>query len=167
MEPPTLFARIDDRLIHGQVVVGCCEPLDAHRILVVDDEMAEDSFQQRIYAAAVPPDIAVEFLSVDDAAARLRELVGRSPTTIIVLTADCLTMARLVREDVGLNRVCVGGLHYREGAVEVWPGFFLDAENRDALREIAAQDVEVVVQSVPGNEAVAALPALERLEEES
>lgn len=164
MARPDLFARIDDRLIHGQVVVGCCEPLDAHLIIVVHDEMAGDAFQQRIYSAAVPPDIAVEFLAVEEAAGRIRDLDPEDTRTVIVLTADCASMNRLVKSGAGLRRVCVGGMHYRDGGVEVWPGFFLDAADRAALREIAGQGVEVVVQSVPGNEAVPALPALDRLE---
>ena len=59
-----LLARIDDRLIHGQVVVGCCEPLGARRILLVDDPVAMDPFQRKLYRAGVPPEVAVEFLTV-------------------------------------------------------------------------------------------------------
>lgn len=164
MHRPTIFARIDDRLIHGQVVVGCCGPLDSHRILLVHEGIAQDPFQQRIYAAAVPAGIDVEFLDVEAAALRLADLDERASSTTIVLTGDCRTMLRLARHTGRLARVCVGGLHFREGTRELWPGFFLDEEDRLALRELVALGVEVVVQSVPGNEAVAASPALEREE---
>ena len=90
-----LLARIDDRLIHGQVVVGCCGPLGARRILLVDDPVASDPFQQKLYRGGVPPEVAIEFLTVADAGFRLEELFGNGALETVVLV---VARARVMEE---------------------------------------------------------------------
>jgi hypothetical protein len=63
--------RIDDRLIHGQVVVGWGQPLNASFIVLVDDEVSSSDWEQDLYRMGVPPQIEVIFASVDQAAAQL------------------------------------------------------------------------------------------------
>ena len=60
--------RIDDRLIHGQVVVGWGQPLDIDFIVLVDDEVASSDWEQELYRMGVPPEMEVVFASVDAAA---------------------------------------------------------------------------------------------------
>src|SRR5256885_15190357 len=60
--------RIDDRLIHGQVVVGWGQPLHVSFIVLVDDEVSSSDWEQDLYRMGVPPQIEVIFASVDQAA---------------------------------------------------------------------------------------------------
>jgi len=61
--------RIDDRLIHGQVVVGWGQPLDVSFIVLVDDEVSGSDWEQDLYRMGVPPQLEVIFASVEQAAA--------------------------------------------------------------------------------------------------
>src|SRR5207342_682640 len=63
--------RIDDRLIHGQVVVGWGQPLDLAFIVLVDDEVASSEWEQELYRMGVPPEMDVHFHSAQDAPAAL------------------------------------------------------------------------------------------------
>ncbi|HXD48268.1 MAG TPA: PTS sugar transporter subunit IIB, partial [Gemmatimonadaceae bacterium] len=63
--------RIDDRLIHGQVVVGWGQPLDIGFIVLVDDTVAASDWEQELYRMAVPPEMEVYFHSTADALAAL------------------------------------------------------------------------------------------------
>ena len=63
--------RIDDRLIHGQVVVGWGQPLNASFIVLVDDEVSGSDWEQDLYRMGVPPQIEVIFASVEYAADQL------------------------------------------------------------------------------------------------
>jgi mannose/fructose/N-acetylgalactosamine-specific phosphotransferase system component IIB len=144
-----LLARIDDRLIHGQVVVGCCEPLGADRIVLVDDAVAGDSLHQKLYRAAAPPAIDVHFVTVDGACALMEELAGAGTLgRCLVVVARALTMARLHDARVRFSRVQLGGAHAREGAQEIAPGFFLDFDDRQALRDVVEAGAEVFIQPV-------------------
>jgi mannose/fructose/N-acetylgalactosamine-specific phosphotransferase system component IIB len=65
--------RVDDRLIHGQVVVGWGRPLGVNRVVLVDDQVAASAWEQDLYRMAVTSDIEVEFVTVAQAASRLRD----------------------------------------------------------------------------------------------
>ena len=87
--------RIDDRLIHGQVVVGWGQPLDVHFIVLVDDAVASSEWEQELYRMGVPPEMEVRFLSVSDAAAHLDEY-RTEPRAGILLTGDIAAQGAVV-----------------------------------------------------------------------
>ena len=141
--------RIDDRLIHGQVVVGWGQPLGVHFIVLVDDEVRESEWEQELYRMGVPPDVAVIFTSVDEAAARLPEWLADSRRGI-VLSGDIGTMARLSEAaNSAVRAVNLGGIHYREGRRERLRYVYLSDEEVEALRSLAAGGVEITAQDVP------------------
>lgn len=144
-----LLARIDDRLIHGQVVVGCCEPLGARRILLVDDTVAADPLLQKLYRAGVPPEVALDFVGVASAPRRLDELARAGEIGgLVVVVSRARVMERLRREGVQFSCVQLGGAHAHEGAREVVSGIFLDRTDRDALRALLHAGTQVVIQPV-------------------
>ena len=69
---PIVLCRVDDRLVHGQVVIGWGRPLDLHRIVLVDDEVRASPWEQELYRMAAPPEIKVEFPVPREAAPRSR-----------------------------------------------------------------------------------------------
>jgi mannose/fructose/N-acetylgalactosamine-specific phosphotransferase system component IIB len=145
-----LLARIDDRLIHGQVILGCCAQLRARRLLLCNDDVAGDALQRRIYAAAVPPEVDLEILDRTTALQRLRELLrsgGDAATILLVQSPGDLLW--LLRAGVDLRAVNLGGLHFRAGAQEVWPGVFLTAQERADLLDLLRRGVRVTLQTLP------------------
>ncbi|MGD2121530.1 MAG: PTS sugar transporter subunit IIB, partial [Gemmatimonadota bacterium] len=112
---PIVLLRVDERLIHGQVVVGWGGLLHPDRYLVVDSALAESEWEQELYALGVPKGVEVEFLAPAAARERLdswRESELRS----ILLTRDLDTVLELSKEGAmegeALN---LGGLHLRSG----------------------------------------------------
>ena len=103
--------RIDDRLIHGQVVVGWGQPLNIQFIVLVDDAVAASEWEQELYRMGVPPEMDVYFLNVADAIAALPRYRDDSRNGIL-LTGDIETMRRLV-DDGGIPNVNLGGIHHR------------------------------------------------------
>lgn len=144
--------RIDDRLIHGQVVVGWGQPLDVRFIVLVDDAVASSDWEQDLYRMGVPPEMEVRFLSVADAAQRLDEY-RMEPRAGILLTGDIATMCQLVA-DAGVREVNVGGIHHRAGRVQHLRYVFLTPSEEQALRKIAEQGAVVTAQDVPAARAV-------------
>ncbi|HVE80084.1 MAG TPA: PTS sugar transporter subunit IIB [Gemmatimonadaceae bacterium] len=140
--------RIDDRLIHGQVVVGWGQPLDIAFIVLVDDEVAGSEWEQELYRMGVPPEMEVHFVTVDGAAERLPEL-RRDPRPGLLLTGDIDTMLRLVERDAEIHAVNIGGIHHKVGRTQRLRYVFLTAEEERMLRALAARGVEVTAQDVP------------------
>lgn len=141
--------RIDDRLIHGQVVVGWGQPLGIRFIVLVDDEVAESDWEQELYRMGVPPEMDLFFDSVDSAARRLPAYRGDRRSGLL-LTGDIPTMARLVDKAPGIDHVTVGGIHHKPGRAARLRYVFLTDDEEKRLRELADAGVRVTAQDVPG-----------------
>ena len=122
--------RIDDRLIHGQVVVGWGQPLDIRFIVLVDDEVAASEWEQELYRMGVPPDVEVYFLSVPNAIVELPRFRNDSRQGIL-LTGDIDTMRRLV-DAGGISSVNLGGIHHRTGRTQRLRYVFLNNDEEAA-----------------------------------
>ncbi|MGH7752487.1 MAG: PTS system mannose/fructose/N-acetylgalactosamine-transporter subunit IIB [Gemmatimonadales bacterium] len=140
--------RIDDRLIHGQVVVGWGQPMNCGFIVLVDDEVRDSEWEQELYRMGVPPSIEVMFASVEEAHARLTDL-EKDPRVGFLLTADIDTMSALADGSPGIRRINVGGIHHRAGRTERLRYVYLTPEEAAKLRALAARGIEVTAQDVP------------------
>lgn len=141
--------RVDDRLIHGQVVVGWGQPLDIRFIVLVDDEVAASSWEQDLYRMGVPEEMDVAFESVTSAVDRMDALIDDPRGVGMLLTADLFTMQRLVAGAPRIRRVNLGGIHHRPGRVQRLRYIFLSAEEEGVLRAMSTAGVEVQAQDVP------------------
>ncbi|HEX5831951.1 MAG TPA: PTS sugar transporter subunit IIB [Gemmatimonadaceae bacterium] len=145
--------RIDDRLIHGQVVVGWGKPLDLAFIVLVDDEVADSAWEQELYRMGVPPEMDVFFESVASAAKHI-EVYRRDRRAGIVLTADIQTMRRLAEAAGGIGAVNLGGIHHQPGRAQRLRYVFLTPAEEESLRALAREGVAVTAQDVPAARAV-------------
>lgn len=139
--------RIDDRLIHGQVVLGWGQPLDVDFIVLADDDVAANEWERELYRMAVPPGMAVHFHTATECAAALERYRADSHRGML-LTADVQTMRTLVERD-HIPAVNLGGIHHRPDRVQRLRYVFLAPEEEQALREIAGRGVVVTAQDVP------------------
>ena len=150
---PIVLFRVDERLIHGQVVVGWGGPLHADRIVVADDEIAASPWEQELYCLGVPPEIEAAFVTVDEARRRVAEWKGGR--RVIVLVRDVATARRVAEGGVlAGEEVNLGGIHHAEGRTRVLPYLHLGPGDGDALREIAASGAEVSARDLPATRKV-------------
>lgn len=140
--------RIDDRLIHGQVVVGWGQVSEATLIVLVDDEVRESEWEQELYQMGVPPSVEVVFVSVEEAVARVAEWEA-DPRRAIVLTGDIETMVAFCAGAPSVRTVNVGGIHFRAGRTERLRYVYLTDEEAARLQQLAATGVAVTAQDVP------------------
>jgi mannose/fructose/N-acetylgalactosamine-specific phosphotransferase system component IIB len=149
MSMSVVLFRIDERLIHGQVVVGWGRQLHPDHIVVVDDSLAGSEWEQELYCLSLPPDLSAEFVTVAAARASLPEWQAGS-RRIIVLTRDAGTMLRLASggrmRGAELN---VGGIHHTPGRREVLPYLFLSPEEGGFLRALGEEGVDVTARDLP------------------
>jgi mannose/fructose/N-acetylgalactosamine-specific phosphotransferase system component IIB len=145
--PITLY-RIDDRLIHGQVVVGWGQPLDAEFIVLVDDNVACCDWEQDLYRMGVPPEMELVFASVPEGI-RDHERYAADPRVGILVTPDIPTMQRLASGVPSIREVNIGGIHHRGGRVQKLRYVFLAPDEEVQLRAMADSGVKVTAQDVP------------------
>src|SRR5688572_17264215 len=89
-----VLCRIDDRLLHGQVVIGWGRPLGIDLIILVDDQVATSEWEQELYRMAVSPEIEVRFVTVAQASTQMADWQANGKRGM-VLTGDLETMAAL------------------------------------------------------------------------
>ena len=143
--------RVDERLIHGQVVIGWGSHLQPDRYLVVDDVLATTEWEQDLYRLAVGDGTAVSFHSVDDARVRLAEW-NSSEERSVLLTRDVDTMLRLARGRLlDGETVNLGGIHYGAGRSRVRSYLYLDDADRGRVRALDEEGVEVTGRDLPGS----------------
>jgi len=144
--------RLDDRLIHGQVVVGWGQPLNVGFIVLVDDEVRNSAWEQDLYRMGVPANIEVVFASIAEAE---RQLSGweQDARVGILLAGDIDTMAALAATGQ-VKRVNIGGVHHRAGRSERLRYVYLTDEEAAKLLSLASNGIEVTAQDVPTARAV-------------
>lgn len=146
---PIILARIDDRFIHGQVTVGWSRQLRPDRIILADNTIAADTWQSRVYASSVPPEIEVSIESVARAAADLVK-AATLDERVLLLTGGVGEMNELVHMGAPIAKVNVGGLHFSAGKKEMLPFVFVDAADLKALSRLLDAGLELSAQQVPG-----------------
>jgi mannose/fructose/N-acetylgalactosamine-specific phosphotransferase system component IIB len=152
---PVLLYRVDDRLIHGQVVIGWGQPLGIALIVLVDDDVAASPWEQELYRMGAAPGVELRFASVADAVAHLAEW-SAGVTRTIVLTGNLEAMAALRRAAPALVRqINVGGIHHRPGRRERLPYLYLTDDELRSLRDLEASGAVVTAQDLPSTAPVA------------
>jgi len=143
----SLMVRVDDRLVHGQVVVGWGRAMRLRRIVLVDDAISTSEWEQELYRMGVPDGMAIEFTAVAAAADAFAGWDADGDRTM-VLVGDVATLARL--SDVApVTRVNLGGIHQAAGRRERLPYVFLSDAEATQLEGLAGRGVAITAQAVP------------------
>ena len=150
---PLRLYRVDDRLIHGQVVVGWGRPLGLEFIVLVDDQVRASDWEQDLYRMGVPAGVEVIFASVTEAVAALPAW-QRDQRRGLLLTADIESMLALRQSHPSVDPINLGGLHHRPGRSERLPYLYLSDEELARLQGVARSGTAVVAQDVPTAPAV-------------
>jgi PTS system mannose-specific IIB component/fructoselysine and glucoselysine-specific PTS system IIB component len=144
-----VLCRVDDRLIHGQVVIGWGRAMAIDLIILVDDQVAASQWEQELYRMAVAPEIEVRFVTLADAATHMAEWQSNGNRGL-VLTGDLETMAtlRASNPDV-VQRINLGGIHHRAGRRERLPFLYLTDQEMRTLRTLEAGGAVITAQDLP------------------
>lgn len=146
--------RIDDRLIHGQVVIGWGRPLGIEFIVLVDSEVSTSEWEQELYRMAVPKAMEVVFANVDQARHRLPAW-QEDPRRGILLTGTVETMAAIRGNDGPvIPKINLGGIHHRPGRRQRLPYVYLTDEEYHTLVSLKEDGIEITAQDVPTARAV-------------
>jgi mannose/fructose/N-acetylgalactosamine-specific phosphotransferase system component IIB len=150
-----VLCRIDDRLIHGQVVIGWGRALGINLIILVDDQVAASAWEQELYRMAVAPDIDVRFVTVAQASSEMANWQSNGKRGL-VLTGDLETMAALhAASPDAVHKINLGGLHHRPGRRERLPFVYLTDQELRTLRELEAGGAVITAQDLPTTPPVA------------
>ena len=141
------LVRIDDRLIHGQVVAGWLRALGGQRIVIVDDATARDEFLREVLTLAAPEGVPVEVLDLARGAARCLELAATAEP-VIVLARSPRTILGLRQAGVPIEVVDLGGMGAGPGRKRIHKTISMSPDEIRDLRQLEQLGTRVEVQIV-------------------
>jgi len=143
---PIVFTRVDDRLVHGQVVQGWAPFVRADSICVVSDEIYQDEGRCRLMRMIVPSNLDFQVVSIGSLASTLDKYDGKK---VFLLFKSLEDLLEAVNGGISLERVNLGNLHHQLGGAEVSPSLFLNRRDVRILRQLFSLGIDVEARDVP------------------
>ncbi len=148
------LVRVDNRLVHGQILEAWVPFVEARCIMVVDDNSASDFFCETVIRMAVPSDIEVNICSVEDFAANYTYARGSGKRTIVLFSniADAL---KAHEQGFHFETLNIGNIYHEDFKICCAPSVFLcEPEIKDIFRLLQEKGVAVELKRVPREKAV-------------
>jgi D-glucosaminate PTS system EIIB component len=147
------LVRVDDRLIHGQVVAIWLKALGASRIVIVDDRTARDDFLREVLMLAAPPGVPVEVLDLAAGTERVRELAS-DPQPVFVIMRSPVTALRMREAGVEFPLLNVGGIGAGPGRKPLYRNISASPEELEAMRQLELLGTRVELRIVESDRPV-------------
>lgn len=144
---PINVARIDDRLIHGQVITTWVKNYDIEQVLVINNKVANDKVQQSVLTMSAPPGLKVLVFGVQEFIEILKKTTIKKRT--MLLFTNSIDVDALVDGGLSLEKLNVGGMRMQDGRHQLSRAVSVTPEEEQAFRNLIAKNVIVEVQMVP------------------
>lgn len=145
-------ARIDNRLVHGQVGMTWVAALGCNLVLVANDEVANDEVQQNLMEMVLPGSVESRFFTIDYTCEIIENASDDQLIFIVIRTLD--DAVRLIKGGVSITEINIGNLHFDEGKEKVTPQISIDEGDKQALRELRELGIKVNTKQVPTAEGI-------------
>ena len=143
-----VLTRIDDRLMHGQVVVSWIPYLKVNEVIIIDDEYANDDFMNLLIKNAAPDNVKVNVFSVDNAADYLKE--NDEGSRILILLKNVEYVKTLLESKIEFKKINVGNLGGSPLRKRYYNSVHLSDDELCLLKEIASK-IEVEIKMLPND----------------
>lgn len=148
-----VLTRIDDRLIHGQIIQGWIPALEINNVVVVSDDVAADSFRRELIVLALPPGIGLETCGSKQVAGLIKKY-GADDSKTLFLTASPEELVPAVEAGAIIKTINLGGMHHKDGSKQLANTVFVTDSEMDAFSLLLNKGVKIEVQAVPTDKPV-------------
>lgn len=149
-----VLARVDDRLIHGEVVSVWTPSLQVNRIIIVDDEVAADAFNKRVIKALAPNGVRCNVYSVERGADILQRDSKEANERVMVLTKTPITYDRMADLGLKLTDVNLGGMGLRGERTPFIKNVACSPDEIQSIKNLREKGTHVYYQLVPEQQVI-------------
>lgn len=139
-----VLSRVDERLAHGQVIASWVKQLNVKKILIVDDQLANDSFMSEVLKMATPTGIDLIVLTVSDAYKQLQESTYSEKVLLLFKTIS--SAYNLYKLGYDLKKLNIGNIGSMPGRKGITKKVFMSPTEIDEAKELSESGVYVYLQ---------------------
>lgn len=144
-----IHIRIDDRLIHGQVATMWTNELGATRIMVINDEVANNDMQKSLLRMAAPPNVSTSIITRETAVKNISSGKYKGQKVFIVVKSP-LDILYLLNNGLDIKEINVGNMSAKSNTEVIKTTISVTKEEKEAFKELIERGVEVTAIMTPG-----------------
>ncbi len=160
------LARIDDRLIHGQVATRWTKETNVKRIIVVSDEVATDTVRSTLLKQVAPPGISAHVVDVAKCI-RVYNNPKYANERVMLLFTNPTDVLRLVENGVNITSVNIGGMAYRQGKTQVNNAISVDETDIEAFKKLDERGIELEARKVASDTRLQMMDLIQKVKNEN
>lgn len=141
------MVRVDERLVHGQIIIKWIEAKKANKIVIVDDEAASDPIMVKILKLTLPKGIELSIYDLEEGPDFL--ITNNSDDNVIVLVKNLWVVKEIYEKGVRLKEVNIGRIPSGVGKKKVHTNVFLSDGDMDIIEFFKNEGISVFIQIVP------------------
>ncbi|MBD9150177.1 PTS sugar transporter subunit IIB [Candidatus Avelusimicrobium fimicolum] len=145
---PIIFARVDDRLIHGQIVQAWLPELNVDEILIPCCK--DSSLNRGLLRLSLPYEYELTILDTRSCA----RYAAQSDRRIFLLMGSLKEFTDLIKDGLQIKSINIGGMHFKDGAQKLDDNVFLDANDKQFLKLIRDLGIQIETRAVPSSASV-------------
>jgi len=143
------MVRVDERLVHGQIIIKWIEVKGANRIVIIDDETASDPIINKILKLTLPESIKLNICSIEEGVNFLTE--SDLDDNVIVLVKELRTVKEIYEKGIKVKEINIGRIPSDIGKKKVYTNVFLSDEDMDVIEFFKNEGVSMYIQIVPSS----------------
>ncbi len=151
MKKSNVIIRVDDRLVHGQVITGWVKLLDLNNIIVANDEILHDKTRMQIMKLPVPVNVSIEFLSIQTAIKYFKKNKWSKLKTIVLFESP-KDAYFFVKEADNTETMNIGGLHFKDNRIQITHNLSVNHEDKEYLFKISELNVKLEGRALPSED---------------
>ena len=142
------FIRIDHRLLHGQVVFSWSKSLQINRILVVNDEAANDEFKKMSLELSKPQGIKLNIFTVENTLTKISKIEALSEN-IMMIFGNTKDVRQFCESYSNVKEINYGGIIKKEGSKQFSNAIFLTENEIEDAKVLKSMGIKQFMQQVP------------------
>jgi PTS system mannose-specific IIB component len=156
------LARIDDRLIHGQVATVWSKETKCQRIIVCNDDVAKDEIRKTLLTQVAPPGVQSHVVDIDKAVRVINNPKYENDVVLLLFT-NPTDVLRLVNAGINIKSVNIGGMSFKEGKTQLTGAVSVNDEDIKSFRELNDKNIELEIRKVASDSKSYIMPLIEKM----
>ncbi|AWK50215.1 PTS fructose transporter subunit IIB [Clostridium beijerinckii] len=141
------LARIDDRLIHGQVVTVWSKETKCQRIIVCNDDVANDEIRRTLLTQVAPPGVQSSVVGIEKAIRVINNPKYENDIVLLLFT-NPTDVLRLVEAGIDIKTVNIGGMSFKEGKTQLTTAVSVNDQDVKAFKSLNDKNIELEIRKV-------------------